>query len=116
MNNWTCPECERQWVRNWVFDHERTTCTIGKAEDATQFADYERLQTASQFVRETTAAEATLYRHVTGEDPKPGMPRRRPGIRVPDATVPMTEVIGIAAGIRRRVVAGRDLEEQEDQP
>ncbi|WP_434619283.1 hypothetical protein [Arthrobacter sp. A5] len=40
---WICPECSGPWVRNFVFDHDHATCSLGKADDATQYADFERL-------------------------------------------------------------------------
>lgn len=108
MNDWNCPECGRPWVRNFVFDHARNACTIGDAEDATQYADHRRLSTRSQYFRDATPAEIQLADMIRGFPLPRAAQYVAPGMPAPASDLPQTEVIGIAAGIHKRIVVGVD--------
>lgn len=68
----TCPECAGPQMPEHpagalTFDHERTLCSLGKAQDATQHADADRLADPygpTSIEREPTDAEQTLARHL----------------------------------------------------
>ncbi len=105
---WICPECSGPWVRNFVFDHDRATCTLGKAEDATHYADYERLRSCGILERPATPTEIALgdvirgypllraAQFVSRDEPAPVS---RPAITV---------VTMLTHGIHYRVVTGVD--------
>ena len=89
----TCPECAGRQLPDHpkgflVFDHDRATCYLGRAEDSTADADLRRAAGwLGQFARPITDAEATLLAAV-GTDP---------------ATVePQTNVTPITASVLRR--------------
>ncbi len=89
----TCPECAGPQLLGHpkgllVFDHDRATCSLGRAEDSTTDADLRRAAGwLGPFARPITDAEATLLAAV-GIDPA--------GLE------PQTNVTVISPGILRR--------------
>jgi hypothetical protein len=104
---WACPECTGKWIRNFVFDHTNG-CTIRRAEDATQDADFERLVTRRTIARDATATEIELcwrvFQHVVVDVAQfhaPDQPASK-------GTNPQTVVTADAPGMHHRVVSGVD--------
>lgn len=96
MTDWKCPECGGRWIRNFVFDHDRSACVIGKAEDTVQYADFEALKMWRRgYERESSLAERILATVVTAGP-------------LADDPAPVTWVEPLASGIHRRIVAGVD--------
>lgn len=58
--DWQCPECGGKWLRNFVFRHNPRDCSLRDADDATQFADHERLFAAPEITRPATPTELQL--------------------------------------------------------
>lgn len=104
---WICPECSGAWVRNFVFDHDRITCSLGKADDATQQADFERLQTKTSLDRAATSTEVELFAAIAGFDPIEAE-FRSPTTPAQVSPSPITTVTNPAPGIHHRIVAGLD--------
>ncbi len=89
----TCPECVGPQLADHpqgllVFDHDRATCSLGRAEDSTAEADLRRAAGwLGPFARPITATESTLLAAV-GIDPA--------GIE------PWTNVTPLSPGLIRR--------------
>lgn len=59
-NNWNCPTCGGEWLRNFAFRHDPRECSLRDADDATQMADHERLLVAPEITRPATTTELQL--------------------------------------------------------
>lgn len=106
---WTCPDCGGHWIRNFVFDHDPTSCGLRNAEDGTQSADHERLDKAwGALAREATATELQLMEAITGEPPVAEAEYRAP-YDAPATPAPLQTVVSrIAHGVHHRIIAGVD--------
>lgn len=100
-----CPECGGARLWNFTYRHDPAACSVRQEEDATQAADWERLssQSGTELVREATPTELQLVQSLT-VSPVPTDPD------LPALTV-VTERIG---GLRYRVIAGTDPDEDPD--
>lgn len=107
MSDYYCPECRGARTWGFTFDHERNGCSIGDRDDATRYADAERLAAAWGGISQpATAAEIALAEQVAGHTVTVEAQFRDPLDPLEVVKGPQTIVTRVSAGFARRVIAG----------
>lgn len=107
MTEWKCPECNGPHLERLRFRHDPANCEIGRKEDATMAADYDRAAWLP-FERAATWAELRLADVIRGYVLHPPAAQFHPPEHpAPEGKRTMTTV-SFSSGLRRRIVGGLD--------